>query len=231
MAIASLYITGTDTGSGKTAVTTALLRGFGAAGWRAAGFKPVASGCEERLGRWENDDARSLLAAGMPGLDYAEVNPIALPAATAPEFAARHAGVRIELAALVAAHARLAARAELVLAEGVGGWLAPLSSELMQADLARSLQLPVVLVVGLRLGCLSHALLSARAVQADGLPLLGWIGSAIDPQLGFASDYRAALCQRLSVPCLGILEQGAPLLPVEPLAGALGLSLKAAGAG
>lgn len=231
MRIPSLYITGTDTGAGKTAVSAGLLRGLVRSGWRAAGMKPLASGCVLQQGRWENEDALALLGAGMPGLDYVEVNPIALPEATAPEIAARRAGIEIDLAPLRAAHAALSSRAQIVIVEGVGGWLAPLSASLMQADLARSLELPVVLVVGLRLGCINHALLSARAIEADGFKLIGWIGSAVDPQLGFAAEYRQSLHERLSAPCLGILEHGADQLDPAALLGVLGLSPTAAGAG
>jgi dethiobiotin synthetase len=218
----SLYITGTDTGAGKTAVAAALLRGLGAAGLRAAGMKPLASGCRWQQQRWENEDALTLLAAGMPGLDYATVNPIALPEATAPEIAARRAGLQISLDPLRVAHAELCERADIVLVEGVGGWLAPLSATLMQADLSAALNLPVVLVVGLRLGCINHALLSLQAIRADRRPLLGWIGCAVDPALGFAAEYREILRQRLQVPCLGMLEHGCTQLAPEPLLQALG---------
>lgn len=227
----SLYITGTDTGAGKTAVSCALLRSLRDLDLRVAGMKPLASGCEWRNGRWENEDALALLEAGMPGLDYASVNPLALPDATAPEIAARRAGVSVELAPLCAAHARLQSCADGVLVEGVGGWMAPLSDTLMQADLASALQLPVLLVVGIRLGCINHAQLSLRAIRADGLPLLGWIGSAVDPTLEFADAYRESLRQRLDAPCLGLLEHGAKRLDTTALRAALGLSDPAAGAG
>lgn len=227
----SLYITGTDTGVGKTAVSCALLRGLRATGLRAAGMKPLASGCEMRDGRWENEDALALLEAGMPGLDYASVNPIALPDATAPEIAAQRAGVSVSLEPLCAAHALLQAQADCLLVEGVGGWMAPLADDLMQADLARRLQLPVVLVVGLRLGCINHALLSVRAIRADGLRLLGWIGSAVDPALAFAAEYRERLHRHLDTPCLGLLEHGADRLDATPLRAALGISDRAADAG
>ncbi|GIX35940.1 MAG: ATP-dependent dethiobiotin synthetase BioD [Lysobacteraceae bacterium] len=217
----SLYITGTDTGVGKTAVTAALLRGLAGAGWRAAGMKPLASGCERVAGRWVNEDALRLIEASVPNLDYATVNPIALPAATAPEIAAAKVGVRVELPPLCAAHARLLQQADAVLVEGVGGWMAPLSDCLMQADLVRALGVPVLLVVGLRLGCINHALLSLRAIRDDGFEVLGWVGSAVDPRFDFAEEYRAILHRRLDLPCLGILEHGAEELPAAPLVEAL----------
>jgi dethiobiotin synthetase len=217
----SLYITGTDTGAGKTEVSAALLRGLASAGLRAAGLKPVASGCTWRDGRWQNDDALSLLDASMSGLDYAMVNPVALPEATAPEIAARLAGVALTLPPLVEAHRQLAARADIVLVEGVGGWLAPLSEQLMQSELVKEMELPVVLVIGLRLGCINHALLSERAVQADGCRLLGWIGSAVEAQMAFAGEYLEILHRRLEVPCLGVLGHAEAELDAAPLLRAL----------
>lgn len=217
----SLYLTGTDTGVGKTAVSAALLRGLARIGLRAAGMKPLASGCTFQHARWENEDALALMAASMPGLDYETVNPIALPAATAPEIAAADAGIAVSLDPLRGAHAQLLAQADCVLVEGVGGWMAPLSAKLMQADFARELGLPVALVVGLRLGCINHALLSQRAIRADGLRLLGWFGSALDPQLEFAAEYRENLQRHLDLPCLGILDHGAHELAPQTLLRAL----------
>lgn len=201
----SLYVTGTDTGIGKTLASCALLHALRGQGFRAAGMKPVASGCEWRDGGWRNADALALQAAGEPGIAYADINPYALPHPLAPELAARDAGTEIALAPILAAHARLAARADALVVEGVGGWAAPLSATLMQADLAHALRLPVVLVVGLRLGCLSHALLSARAVAADGLRLAGWIGSHVDAGMARVDDNLAMLRARLPAPCWGVL--------------------------
>lgn len=201
----SFYITGTDTGIGKTVASTALLHALRARGWRAVGMKPVASGCVDDGAGWRNADALALLAASEPRPDYADLNPYALPLPLAPELAARAAGIQIELDPLRAAYARLAAPADAVVVEGVGGWAAPLSSTLDQADLVRALQLPVLLVVGLRLGCLNHAYLSARAIAADGCRLAGWIASAIDPEMACVDDNFALLAQHLPAPCWGRL--------------------------
>jgi dethiobiotin synthetase len=214
----AFYVTGTDTGIGKTRVSAALLGAFADAGVVAAGMKPLASGCERVGDAWRNEDAEALLAASRPGLAYADVNPIALPLPTAPEIAAAEAGIQVALAPLEAAFARLGAQAQLRVVEGVGGWLAPLSPSLMQADLVRRLQLPVLLVVGLRLGCINHALLTLRALRADGVHALGWIGSAVDPDFAHAEAYRAILRARLDLPCLGILEHGARRVTPDPLA-------------
>jgi len=200
-----VFITGTDTGVGKTVASWALLRALRAHGLRAVGMKPLASGCEPTPGGLRNEDALALQAASDPVPAYADVNPYALPQPLAPEIAAREAGVAVALAPMLAAHARLQAQADLVVVEGVGGWMAPLAAELMQADLVRALRLPVVLVVGLRLGCLNHAYLSARAIADDGCELAGWIGTHIDPAMARIDENRALLADRLPAPCLGWL--------------------------
>lgn len=200
-----LYVTGTDTGIGKTLSSCALLHALRDRGLRAAGMKPVASGCACVDGEWRNEDALALQAAGDAGIAYADINPFALEHPLAPELAARDAGVEVGLQPILAAYARLAARADAVVVEGVGGWAAPLSASLMQADLVRALRLPVVLVVGLRLGCLNHALLSARAIADDGVQLAGWIASHVDPAMERVEDNLAMLRERLPAPCWGVL--------------------------
>lgn len=220
----SIYVSGTDTGIGKTLASCTLLHALRARGLRAIGMKPVASGCERIDGQWRNADALALQAASLPGLAYADINPFALEQPLAPELAARDAGITVALPPILAAHAQLAAQAEALVVEGVGGWLAPLSAELMQADLVRALQLPVVLVVGLRLGCLNHALLSARAIVGDGVQLAGWIGSHVDPDMARVEDNLAMLRARLPAPCWGVL----PHAPdAEPAALARHLQLPA----
>lgn len=208
---AAFYVAGTDTGIGKTVASTALLHALGARGLRAVGMKPVASGCERIQGEWRNEDALSLQSASDPVPAYADVNPYALPSATAPELAAREVGVDIALAPIVAAYRRLAVQADAVVVEGVGGWAAPLSAELDQIDVVRALGLPVVLVVGLKLGCINHARLSAQAIAADGARLVGWIGNDVDPELARADDYFALLVPRIPAPCLGRLPHAADL--------------------
>jgi dethiobiotin synthetase len=199
------FVTGTDTGIGKTLSSCTLLHALRARGLRAVGMKPLASGCEAMPDGLRNEDALALQAASDPRPAYDDVNPYALPAPLAPEIAAREAGIAVELAPMLAAHARLAAQADAVVVEGVGGWAAPMAPALMQADLVRALDLPVVLVVGLRLGCLNHAILSARAIAADGCRLAGWIGSGVDPAMLRIDENRALLAARLPAPCLGWL--------------------------
>ncbi len=203
------YLTGTDTAVGKTVASVALLHALRAGGRRAVGMKPVASGCTLGTDGWRNADALALQAASDPLPPYALVNPYALPAATAPQIAAAQAGVQVREAPILQAFAALAASADAVVVEGVGGWLAPLADGFEQAQLARALRLPVVLVVGIKLGCLNHARLSERAILEDGLELAGWIGNPIAPDLDFGSEYLALLQRSLGSDCLG-------LLPWEP---------------
>lgn len=200
----TVYVTGTDTGIGKTVVSTALLHALRAAGRSAVGMKPVASGCEFVDGQWRNEDALALLAASDPAPAYADLNPYALPLPLAPEIAAREAGVEIRLQPISAAFAHLQEQADVVV-EGVGGWEAPLSATLDQADLVRALELPVVMVVGLRLGCLNHARLTARAITADGLRLVGWIANDVDPAMERRDQNMQLLEARITAPCWGRL--------------------------
>jgi len=211
----ALYVTGTDTGIGKTFASCVLLHALRRQGGRAVGMKPVASGCELTADGLRNEDATALLAASDPRPAYADLNPYALPLPLAPELAAAEAGVSLALAPIEAAFARLRAQADTVVVEGVGGWLAPLSGTLDQADLVKALRLPVVMVVGLRLGCLNHARLTAAAITASGATCIGWIGNEVDPQMARIDDNMALLRARLAMPCLGRL----PFAPVADPAG------------
>ena len=207
------YVTGTDTAAGKTFASVALLHALRARGLRVAGMKPVASGCELRNGAFVNEDALALQAASSdPVPEYALVNPFALPDATAPQIAAALCGASVGIAPMLAAFDALSANADAVVVEGVGGWLAPFADGLEQSGLAARLQLPVILVVGLKLGCLNHARLSERRIQDDGLQLAGWIGNKVDPGLEFGDDYEALVRRSMASPCLGVL----PHAGVEP---------------
>jgi len=205
----AVFVAGTDTGIGKTHTACTLLHALRAAGRDACGMKPVASGCTETPGGLRNDDALALLAAGGDGsLPYALVNPVALREPLSPHLAAAHDGVAITLAPLREAFERLQAAHDMVVVEGVGGWLVPLAPGLLASDIARQWQLSVILVVGLRLGCLNHAQLSARAIAADGCRLLGWIGNCVDPAMDAPEENLASLCELLPAPCLGVLPHG-----------------------
>ncbi len=200
-----VFVTGTDTGIGKTTVSCALLRALRARGLRAVGMKPVASGSASTASGWRNQDALDLLGASAPQPDYALVNPYALPEPTAPEIAAARCGVSIDCVQLRSAFDALCALSDAVLVEGVGGWASPMAVDLEHAELARAFGLPVLLVVGLRLGCINHARLSARAVLADGLPLLGWVASTVDPEFAHAPETLEILRRRIHAPLLGVL--------------------------
>jgi dethiobiotin synthetase len=201
----SLFVTGTDTGIGKTVVSAALLAALNRTGGRAVGMKPVASGCVQTAHGWRNADAEALIAQSAGAPDYTLVNPYALAEAVAPHLAARGAGVEIRLDPILAAFAALSTNADCLVVEGVGGWAVPLSPTLMQADLVRALKLPVILVVGLRLGCINHAVLGARAIAGDGCRLAGWVGNRIDPDMARVEDNLATLRELLPAPCLGVL--------------------------
>ncbi|RTR05265.1 dethiobiotin synthase [Halomonas nitroreducens] len=208
--MAVYFVTGTDTDAGKTLVTSGLLALARREGLTTLGLKPVASGCEPTAAGLRNIDALTLQAQSMPAPPYASVNPFAYAPAIAPHLAARRAGEVPTLDALVeCTAAALADDRNLTLIEGAGGWRVPLNDSEDLAGLARRLELPVILVVGLKLGCLSHARLTAEAVRADGLDLAGWVGNLVDS--GFAEDvalYRdnqATLERCLEAPCLGVV--------------------------
>ena len=217
------FVTGTDTGIGKTFASVALLHALRGRGLRAVGMKPVAAGCEPTPEGWRNEDALALRAASEPVPAYADVNPFALPAATAPQLAARETGIEVTLPPLLSAYSRLVASADAVVVEGAGGWLAPMGDGLEQAAMAHAVGGKVLLVVGLRLGCLSHARLTARAIAADGCTLAGWIGNRIDPEFERVDDYLTLLRDALPAPCLGVLGHGvdaataAAAIAVDPL--------------
>ena len=222
----AVFIAGTDTGIGKTHASCALLHALRAAGRDAVGMKPVASGCIDAGEGLRNEDALALQAAGPAGVAYGVINPVTLRAPLSPHLAAARDGVTIRMAALTAAFEQLQARYAPVVVEGVGGWLVPLAPELMASQIARDWRLPVILVVGLRLGCLNHALLSARAIVDDGCQLLGWIGNRIDPQMDAVEENLATLRMLLPAPCLGVLPHG---VPPEQAAAALQAAVSALG--
>lgn len=198
------FVTGTDTGVGKTRVSCALLQALAAAGISVIGMKPVASGCHQGQTGLRNADAEALRAASPVSAAYEDVNPYAFAAATAPHLAARAAGIEINIAHVEQCYARLAGQARYVVVEGIGGWIVPITAQQTMADLAAALALPVVLVVGVRLGALNHALLTAQAIRESGLKLAAWVANRIDPD-PVLDDYIEALGEFLKVPLLGSL--------------------------
>jgi dethiobiotin synthetase len=199
------FITGTDTEIGKTFVTAALTRALAARGLRVAPIKSLAAGQEFVDGRWVNEDVATLLAAQNLGLTDADIGPLQFREPCAPHIAARLEGRAIDREALLAAIRTTAATADIALVEGVGGFRVPLTDSWDTVDLAVDLGLPVVLVVGLRLGCINHALLTAEAVRARGLTLAAWVANTVDPHQPHVADNLASLQAGLKAPCLGHL--------------------------
>jgi dethiobiotin synthetase len=221
----AFFIAGTDTDAGKTTVACGLLHAARRAGLSTAAAKPVASGCEVTPAGLRNGDALALLGECSLVLDYAEVNPFAFAPAIAPHLAAWEVGVELTVAALLPAVRRVLARgADFTLVEGAGGWRVPLAGRENLSDLAVALGLPVILVVGVRLGCINHAVLTAEAIARDGLELAGWVANVIDPHTSRLDENVATLAERLPAPCLGRI----PRLPdASPAAVAAHLELGA----
>ncbi len=218
-----IFVTGTDTGVGKTVVACALLRRWAARGERAVGMKAVAAGIAP--GAECNDDVAALAAAGNVEAPHAARNPFAFAPAIAPHLAAAEAGVAIDLQRIRAAYDLLALRADRVVVEGAGGVWVPLDSRRDMLDVARVLSLPVLLVVAMRLGCLNHALLSAHAIHARGLSFAGWVANLVEPQLPRLDDNVRALDARLPAARVATLDWGRADAPQwGPGAAALGLA-------
>ncbi len=225
----SFFVTGTDTGVGKTLVAAALLRRLRESGLNVAGMKPIAAGSIAGPEGSANEDALLLQSESSTRHPYALVNPCLYEVAIAPHIAAAESGIAIDTDRIASAYAALAASADVVIVEGAGGFLVPLDAVRSCAELPSLLGMDVILVVGLRLGCLNHALLTADAIQARDLSLAGWVGNSIDPEFGRRDANIATLKSRLAAPCLGII----PWLPdrdvgkvAAALPGALALRIR-----
>lgn len=199
----SCFVTGTDTEIGKTLVSSALLHALAQRGLRSAGMKPVAAGASWQDGAWHNEDVDMLNAASSVKLPTALVSPYLMQAPAAPHIVALHERVNISAAHILDCYGQLAQQAEAVVVEGVGGFCVPLNDELDTADLAQQFGLPVVLVVGMRLGCLNHALLTAEAIAARGLRLAGWVANTVDADMRYPEENLQALSRRIAAPLLG----------------------------
>lgn len=196
------FVTGTDTGVGKTLVSTGLLHALAPHHPRVVGMKPVAAGVVPWGDAWASEDAIALRSASTLAVASELDNPVLLPDPLSPHIAAARAGVQIDLNAIVRSYQALAAQADAVVVEGAGGFHVPLTDTQTGADLAQALALPMVLVVGLRLGCLNHALLTAEAIRARGLTLAGWVANRVDPDMEAVEDNIAYLRARLGAPLL-----------------------------
>lgn len=200
------FVTGTDTGVGKTTVTCALLAAAKAKGLSTLALKPVASGCEETPEGLRNSDALALQAAMTVPLSYPEVNPVALPAAMSPHLAAAAAGRRLTLTQIAGfCRGGMMHKADLKLLEGAGGWRVPISDRELMSGLPRQLGLPVILVVGVRLGCINHAVLTAEAILKEGVKLAGWVANVMDPGMEALEGNLQTLTAMLPAPCLGVV--------------------------
>jgi len=202
----SVFVTGTDTEVGKTFISVGLIELFKQQGLKAAGMKPIASGCEQTPEGLRNDDAVALQQHANVELDYELINPYAFEPAIAPHIAAEQTAINIDFNVLKLHYEQIQSQADVVVVEGAGGWLVPLNDKQTLADLAVELNLPVILVVGIRLGCINHALLSVANIQQSGLPLLGWVANDLEssPQ---AEAMVQTLQQHINVPCLGVVPQ------------------------
>jgi dethiobiotin synthetase len=212
-----VFITGTDTAIGKTWAACSLLHALRAAGLLATGMKPVASGCTQTPEGLRSDDALALIAASDPKPErYQDCNPFAFAAPVSPHIAAAEIEEEVTLPPIEDAYDRIGLlRGEAIVVEGAGGWLAPISESLRGNAIPRHLQLPVILVVGLKLGCINHAQLTARAIHTDGCELLGWIGNRIDPDMLNPKENLVTLNRSLAAPCLGVIGHG-----IEPISAA-----------
>lgn len=203
--VPGLFITGTDTGVGKTLAAQGLIRALHLSGLRVAPMKPIASGCRLTPDGLRNEDAEALIEAAGGGFAYGEVNPFAYQPAIAPHLAAAESCQPIELDRIVRSYEKLAGDADVVVVEGAGGWRVPVDGQTSLAEIPRRLDLGVILVVGVRLGCLNHALLSAEAIRADGCRLIGWVANMISPEDPRSAAQVDTLRHCLPAPLLGVL--------------------------
>jgi len=199
------FVTGTDTDVGKTRIAAGLLHMLAARGHTTAAMKPVSAGCHDTVHGLRNDDALCLQRHATLALPYGQVNPYAYAAAIAPHIAAAQSGDAIDIAHLKKLFDDMAQRVDSVIVEGAGGWLVPINDHETMANVAQALGLPVILVVGMRLGCLSHALLSVESIAHHGLPLAGWVANTLNPDFTPLQDNIDALRARINAPLLGVV--------------------------
>jgi len=202
----TFFIAGTDTDVGKTQIACGLLHAASQKNLSTAAIKPVAAGCERTAEGLRNDDALKLQSAMSASLAYEQVNPVALEAAIAPHIAAEQVGKRLTVSQLVGfCRGLLISRADVTLIEGAGGWRVPLNSVETLAGVAKELGCPVILVVGMRLGCINHTLLTIEAIARDGLTLAGWVANHVDPDMSCPEENLSTLQQLIPAPCLGVV--------------------------
>lgn len=194
----SYFITGTDTGVGKTYIACQLIRQYVAQGYKVVGMKPIAAGCELMDGQWVNEDVKLLTEASNVSAPANLVNPYCFKEPIAPHIAAQHEGVKIDLEVIESAYHQLSEMADIVIVEGAGGLLVPINAEETLADLIKYLNIPIILVVGMKLGCINHALLTLEVIESRKLPISQWVANPIDPQMLAFNDNVATLQNKLS---------------------------------
>ncbi|MBK1723721.1 dethiobiotin synthase [Thiocystis violacea] len=200
-----VFITGTDTSCGKTEITLGLMSALQSRGLAVLGMKPVATGCQSEDGGLRNPDALRILAQGSTEAPYGLINPFAFAPPIAPHIAAGEAGIQISVSTIAHAYASLREEADLILVEGVGGWRVPLGPELTLADIPKALDLPVILVIGLKLGCLNHALLTVESIRSQGVRLAGWVANQVEPEMLVKDANLATLAALIEAPCIGVV--------------------------
>lgn len=207
MSTKSYFIIGTDTNVGKTYIASALIQHFVVAGFKTIGMKPIASGCELGAnGELINDDVLALNAASNVQASADRINPYAFASAIAPHIAAALAAIHMQIEVIQQAYTQLTELADVVIVEGAGGFFVPINATQTLADLAVQLNIPIILVVGMKLGCINHALLTVEAIQARGLNLAGWVANQIEPNMPMFEENLAYLKQRISAPCLSVVQ-------------------------
>lgn len=205
----SYFIVGTDTGVGKTFIASRIVQQFANQGYKTVGMKPIASGCEKNAqGEWVNEDVTALTNASNVQAPLNIINPYRFQPAIAPHIAASQAGVNIEIAKISQCFSTLQQQADIVIVEGAGGFLVPINPQETLADLAVALKLPIILVVGMRLGCINHALLTVEAIKQRGLTLAGWVANQIDPQMPEFNENVASVKERVDANLLSVVQFG-----------------------
>ena len=199
-----IFITGTDTGVGKTWTTLAIMHALKSRGLCVAGMKPVASGAANIKNHLKNEDALMIQAECSTEQPYEQVNPYIFAEPIAPHIAAQNAGVKINLDPITRAYNNMVGRCDFVVVEGIGGWRVPLAEQLSTIDMVRALRLPVVLVIGLRLGCINHALLTAESIRADGVLLSGLVANGVDAEYTYREQTLQTLTRSINAPLLGV---------------------------
>ncbi len=201
----AFFVTGTDTGVGKTLIASALVYQFAQAGYQSIGMKPVAAGVDTLAGETVNEDVSALMSASNVDAPLSLVNPYLFTPPIAPHIAAQQVGHSIEINHILYAFNQLKNLAEVVIVEGAGGFYVPLNDTQTSADLVQALNIPVILVVGMRLGCLNHALLTQHAILAKGLKIAGWVANVIDADMPYLQENVQSLSARIHAPCLGVV--------------------------